>query len=363
MQRFLFSLQDEHPPSFALDSKGVRSNSEITMYRAVVQRGYDPEDPESTLEMVEKPIPAAAPGYVVVHITLRPINPTDLVNIRRGMIARHYSHPVTVGSEGFGIVHSLGEGVSLVKPGQRVVPLMWEEGRVGNGSWQEYVCLKEEMVVPVPDSISDETAAQFVVNPWSVIGMLHDLAVPEGEYLLQTAAGSVLGRQLIQLAKRKGIKTINLVRRPEQKAELEALGADEVICHTSEDVVSRVKEITGKKLAYGALDAVGGELTERVAASVRRGGQMFIYGVLSSPTATVGISDLFREVTVKGWILSNYFGLKKRRDMYIEEALDYLGTKVMEPLVGEKFDLSEFKQAIKKSEEAGKGGKVLLVSR
>ncbi|KAL3685077.1 hypothetical protein R1sor_003099 [Riccia sorocarpa] len=332
------------------------------MYRAIVQRGYNADNPESTLELIEKPIPDAAPGRVVVHVTLRPINPTDMVNVRSGITARHYSHPVTIGSEGFGIVHSVGEGVSSVKPGQRVVPLMWEEGRAGNGSWQEYVSLREEMVVPVPDTISDETAAQFVINPWAIIGMFNDLAVPKGEYLLQTAAGSVLGRQLIQLAKHKGIKTINLIRRPEQKAELEALGADEVICYTSEDVVKRVKDITGNKLAYGALDAVGGDLTKKVTASVRRGGQVFIYGVLASSDATVRITDLFREVTVKGWILSNYWLQEDKRNMYIKEALEYLGGKVMEPLVGEKFDLADFQEAIKKSEEVGKGGKVLLVS-
>ncbi|KAL3685076.1 hypothetical protein R1sor_003098 [Riccia sorocarpa] len=332
------------------------------MYRAIVQRGYNADNPESTLELIEKPIPAAPPGRVVVHILLRPINPTDTVNIREGKTARHYSYPVTVGTEGFGIVHSVGEGVQLVKPGQRVVPLMWEEGWIGNGSWQEYVCFREEMLVPIPDTISDETAAQFVINPWAIIGMFHDLAVPKGEYLLQTAAGSVIGRQIIQFAKHKGIKTINLVRRPEQKAELVALGADEVICHTTEDTVSRVREITGNKLAYGALDAVGGDLTKEVTASVRRGGQVFIYGILSSPDATVRITDLFREVTVRGWILNNYWLMEAKRKMYIEEAVKHLGAKVMEPQTGPKFDLAEFKEAIKKSEEAGKGGKVLLVS-
>ncbi|KAL2653308.1 hypothetical protein R1flu_021436 [Riccia fluitans] len=330
------------------------------MYRAIVQRGYNADHPESTLELVEKPIPAAAPGRVVVHITLRPINPTDKVNLATGKTARQYSYPVTIGAEGFGVVHSVGEGVSSVKPGQRVVPLFWEEGWVGNGSWQEYVSIREEMVVPIPDTISDETAAQFVVNPWAVIGMFHDLAVPKGEYVLQTAAGSVIGRQIIQYAKRNGIKTINLIRRPEQKTELEALGADEVICYTSEDVVTRVKEITENKLAYCALDAVGGDLTKKVTASVRRGGQVLMYGVLSSPDATVRIRDLFREITVKGWILSNYWVSNEKRKMYIDQALECLGTKVMEPQTGQKFDLAEFKEAIKKSEEAGKGGKVLL---
>lgn len=65
---------------------------------------------------------------------------------------------------------------------------------------------------------------QFLVNPVTVVGMLEELAVPAGEYLLQTAAGSVLGRQMIQVAKHRGIKTINVVRRQELVAELKALG-------------------------------------------------------------------------------------------------------------------------------------------
>jgi trans-2-enoyl-CoA reductase len=81
-----------------------------------------------------------------------------------------------------------------VKAGQRVVPLTALTAQAGEGSWQEYVSLKEDLAIPIPDSISDEAAAQFVVNPWTVIGMLEDQNVPKGEYLIQTAAGSVLGR-------------------------------------------------------------------------------------------------------------------------------------------------------------------------
>ncbi|CAM6092597.1 unnamed protein product [Calypogeia fissa] len=332
------------------------------MYRAIVQRGFDAADPESTLDLVTKPIPTAEPGHVVVHITLRPINPTDLVAVRTGGIARHYEYPVTVGSEGFGIVETIGEGVTLVKPGQRVVPLIWGQTRMGNGSWQEYASLKEDMVVPVPDSIPDEVAAQFVINPWTAIGMLEDLNVPKGEYFIQTAAGSVIGRQIIQLAKHLDIKSINIARRPEQKQELLALGADEVICSTTEDVVSRVKQITSKKLAYGALDAVGGELTQVITASVRRKGQVFIYGVLEANKASVGISDLMREVSVTGWILSNRWDNTKVREGLIQRALTYLEKKVIEPFVGEKYDLANFREAIKRSEDVGRGGKVLLTS-
>ena len=102
--------------------------------------------------------------------------------------------------------------------------LCFFDARNGNGSWQEFVTLPASNFIPVPDSVSDESAAQFLVNPVTVVGMLEELAAPRGEYILQSAAGSTLGRMMITVAKKRGLKTINLVRRAEQVAELKAMG-------------------------------------------------------------------------------------------------------------------------------------------
>ncbi|KAH9552111.1 hypothetical protein CY35_09G046800 [Sphagnum magellanicum] len=319
--------------------------------RAVEQQNFDAKDPFAGLALVTKPVPKAEPGHVVVRITLRPVNPTDLNSIRLNRLR-------IPGSEGFGIVHEVGEGVTTVAKGQRVVPFVGRERHKGEGSWQQYFSLKQELVWPVPDSISDEAAAQFVVNPWTVYGILTDLKVPKGEYVLQTAAGSVLGRQLIQLAKHWGIKTINIVRRAEQKEELKALGADEVISTDNEDVATRVKEITGGKLAYAAVDAVGGTLTKQVTASVRDGGQVFIYGALGGWDAIVGVGDLFRGVRVAAWALPN--SVSERFEEYIDEVSKLIEAKIIVPLVGETYDLADFQLAIKKSTEVARGGKVFL---
>jgi hypothetical protein len=71
---------------------------------------------------------------------------------------------------------------------------------------QEYVAVNQENILPMPDTISDEHAAQFIVNPWTAVGLLKFLNVPRGEWLIQTRASSVLGRQIISLAKHYGIK-------------------------------------------------------------------------------------------------------------------------------------------------------------
>ena len=79
--------------------------------------------------------------------------------------------------------------MTKVKPGQRVVPFFVETSKSGHGSWQQYVSVSEDLLWPVPDTISDETAAQFVINPWTLYGMVSDLEVPKGKYILQNCCG------------------------------------------------------------------------------------------------------------------------------------------------------------------------------
>jgi NADPH:quinone reductase-like Zn-dependent oxidoreductase len=64
----------------------------------------------------------------------------------------------------------------------------------GQGTWQNYIVVEEYNAFPVPPSVSDDVAAQFIVNPWAAMGIVERLAVPEGEYILQTAAASCMGR-------------------------------------------------------------------------------------------------------------------------------------------------------------------------
>src|SRR5215218_4825602 len=180
-------------------------------------------------------------------------NPSDLLTVR-GLYGSLPVPPATPGLEGMGEVAELGEGVRHLRVGQRVIPLGVA------GTWAEFVVVPAAQLIPVPDAISDQTAAQFVVNPLTAwIMTIEELALRPGEWLLQTAAGSTLGRVVLQLAKRRGFKTINVVRRREQADELKSLGADEVICTDEEDIPERVKQITGKEGLRKAIDAVGGE--------------------------------------------------------------------------------------------------------
>lgn len=311
------------------------------------------------------PKPSAKSGEVLIRVTVRPLNPADifsLMGVYPGFQPKKF--PAVPGLEGFGVVEAVGEGVSKVKAGQRVIPILGEYMEEGQGSWQEYVVVKEQFVVPVPDSVSDEAAAQFLVNPVTVVGMLEVLNAPKGEYVLQTAAGSVLGRMFISVAKHRGLKTINIVRRSAQKEELKEIGADEVICSSEEDIVSRVKEITKGKGAYGAIECIAGDMIGKVVSSVRDGGEVLLYGSMGGLTFQANVPDvLFRGIVIKGFWLSLFLKSlsTEKSEKLFSEVMNLLETKIIEPFVGEKMDLSLFKEALQKQGVEGRGGKILLI--
>ena len=150
------------------------------------------------------------------------------------------------------------------------------------GNWAEMAIIPARQARPVPDDIPDEQAACYFVNPATVLAMArHVLAVPRGEWLLQSAAGSTLGRMLINQGRHDGFKTLNVVRRHEAIAELEKLGGDAVISSSDGPIDEQVRRITGGAGARYAVDPVGGETGTGVFRSLAEGGRVLLYGTLS----------------------------------------------------------------------------------
>ncbi|CAM6040728.1 unnamed protein product [Sphagnum compactum] len=329
--------------------------------RAVVQTFVD-----NGLEIVVRPKPIASPGNVVIRLTVRAVNPIDSRIIRenwlRNLADEHHYHPV-IGSEGFGHITEVGEGVTKFKVNQRVVPILYWKYYLGKGegAWQDYVEVAEEDVVHIPDNVSDDAAAQFLINPWTAYGLLSEIGVKEGEYLLQTAAASVIGRQVIQICKHLKIKTINVVRRDNVIPELKAIGADVVINSSTEDMVSRVKELTGGKGAFAAIDAVGGILTKSVGNSLRNGGRLFVYGTLGGPDVVLSSADLIRDIDVKFFRLTKFVENKRNRERVMTDIMAFMDAGVLVPYAGKKYELTDFNAAIEESLKEARGGKVLLI--
>ncbi len=317
-------------------------------------------DPAEVLRVEDVPTPEPGAGQALVRMRARPINPSDLLTVR-GLYGALPVPPATPGLEGMGEVTEVGEGVTHLRAGQRVIPLGVA------GTWQEFIVAPAAQLIPVPDPVNDQTAAQFVVNPLTAwIMTVEELDLQPDEWLLQTAAGSTLGRVVLQLAKQHGFKTINVVRRREQAEELKALGADEVICSDEEDIPERVREITGKEGLKKAIDAVGGETGAAVVSALGRGGVMLVYGRLSGePMPIDGGRMIFTSATVRGFWLGDWMrsAPPERQHAATAEMLRSMATQEIVPPVEAEYPLDEILAAVEHSERPGRSGKVLLVSK
>src|SRR3982751_3384859 len=142
-------------------------------------RFYEFGNPSEKLRVEDVPRPEPVANQVLVKLRARSINPSDLLTVR-GLYGALPKLPATPGLEGMGAVAAVGDGVNNLRTGQRVIPLGIQ------GTWQEYVLAASAQLIPVPDSVNDQTAAQCVVNPLTAwIMIIEELKVEPGEWLLQ----------------------------------------------------------------------------------------------------------------------------------------------------------------------------------
>lgn len=314
--------------------------------------------PAEVLGLAELPIPEPGPGQVQVRMRARPINPADLA-----MIAGRYgirpSLPATAGMEGSGVVSALGAGVTQLQVGQLVAPLG------ASGTWQEYIVADVGTLLPVPPGIDERAAAMLLVNPTTAWMLLHEvLHVQPGEWVLQDAANSAVGHFVIQLSRLAGFRTINVVRRRDVIDELHAIGADEVICEADEDVVARVRAITGGKGVRYALDSVSGESGARLAESLADDGRMIVFGVASGrPLAVNAGALLFHGAAIQGWWLSRWFRMATPEQIagLFGAILPLIADGTLRAPVAGEFDLADVRAAVAAASGSERRGKVLLV--
>ena len=315
-------------------------------------------EPAEVLRVQDLPKPSPGPGQVLVRMRARPINPSDLMTVR-GFYGMLPQLPATPGNEGVGVIEAVGQDVQGIQVGQRVIPIRTP------GTWQEYLVVNATHLIRPPDGLSDESAAQFIVNPLTAWVMTtQELALQPGQWLLQTAAGSTLGRMVLQIAKLRNFKTINVVRRREQAQELKGLGADEVICTQDEDLVQRVMAITGGAGVPAAIDAVGGEVAGNVIQALGPGGVVLVYGRLSlEPTPIDSGQMIFRTSTVRGFWLAEWFRRTpaEKRQAVMGELMNHMAKGEIVPPVEAEYDLGKITEAVRHAERPGRHGKVLLV--
>jgi NADPH:quinone reductase len=318
-------------------------------------------EPGEVLQLQDVPVPEPGPGQVRVRMLASPVNPSDLLVVR-GQYGRLPSLPATPGFEGVGIIDSTGPGllrlIRGLKPGRRVAVL-----NGGGGNWQEQVIVSARQAVPVADDLADEQVAMFFVNPSTSLIMTQAiLRVPRGEWLLQTAAASAVGRMVIRLGKHFGFRTVNVVRRADQAEELRKAGADQVVVSAGESLGAQVRELTGGGVKY-ALDAVGGATGQGVVDSLAPNGRMLVYGTLSGqPIALDPRLLMVGQKSIAGFWLSEWVKMQGALQMLklFRQVQNLLRQNVLTSEVAGTFAMGDFQRALTQAQVAGRAGKVLL---
>ncbi len=306
------------------------------------------------LEEIEVPPPQA--GEALVEILASPINPANL-NVIEGTYARLPKLPAIAGGEAAGIVREIGAGVSEVKVGDVVILPF------GEGTWCGAGVRQAADLVVVPEGISPEQASMLRVNPPTAWGMLHDFVTLEpGEWVLQNAANSGVGRAVIDIAKSLGLRTANVVRRPELIEELKAVGGDVVLLDTRELAKETAIATNGARIRL-ALNAVGGDSAINLAKTVTEGATIVTYGAMSKQALKIPNGLLiFKNLAWHGCWVSRWYEHASRDEVKAMFAqLFPLAQKgLLHAPVEKTYALAEFAEAIARSQEGGRAGKILF---
>ncbi len=310
--------------------------------------------PAEVVQLVELPEPDGPKAdEVLVAVEYAPINHSELLKITRRYPLLPASLPSGVGNEGVGRILSVGRGVTGLKPGDRVLI------SDAQAAWRERMVLPAAGLFVLPASADPRQLSMLSINPPTAAILLSDYVdLKPGDWVIQNAANSGVGRSAIAIAKHRGLRTVSLVRRPELVHELLDQGAD-VVLVDGPDIAARVAAATLNAEIRLAIDGVGGESTAFLSSCLAPGGTEVLYSFTSGkPGVANGIDLIFRNTTIRGfWLYSPQY----RRSPKLVEGMK-LGAhlvadgKLSMPIAAE-YPLSSAAAALG---HARKGGKVLF---
>jgi trans-2-enoyl-CoA reductase len=218
-------------------------------------------------------------------------------------------------------------------------------------------------LVPVPTTLDNEQAATVRINPGSALYMLREFVpLKAEEWVLQNAANSAVGRAVIQLARALGLRTINLVRRPELIDPLLADGADAVLLD-DEHAVDRIRELAPN--ARFALNAVGGESALRLANALAESGTLVTYGAMGrQPLRLPNGLLIFKDLRVVGFWLSRWGqrATELEKAAMLNELMQHAVSGILKTEIEKSYRLAEVESALEHARQGRRSGKILFTA-
>jgi NADPH2:quinone reductase len=298
--------------------------------------------------------PVPGKGQALVRIRVAGVNFVDIYQ-RRGDYPVNL--PFVPGLEASGEVEAVGEGVSSVRPGDRVA----YTGRLG--SYSQFVSIDADRLISIPTSLSFIEAAAVPLQGMTAHYLIHEYRKPgPGDTVLVHAAAGGVGLQLVQWAKHLGSQVIGTVSTAEKAVAAREAGADHVILYTKQDFIADVKRITGEKGADLILDGVGRTTFTGDLEIVAKRGHVVIFGSASGPADAFPPNSLQqRSFSVSGGSLGNFTVTREELERRSQAVLDGIGQGWLKLRIGRVFPLEAASEAHRLLESRGSIGKIVLL--
>ena len=311
------------------------------------------------LRYEDVPDAVAGPGDVLVELRAAGLNHLD-VWVRKGLPS--VPKPRILGADGAGIVAALGDGVSDVEIGERVVinPGIPHDGRITvigehtDGTCCELKAIPAGQLYPLDDSLSFEEGAAFPLVFETAYRMLVTRAsVREGEWALIWGIGGGVALAAFEICRALGVRTIVTSSSREKLARARELGAELAISHAEDDVVAAVKEATGGRGADVVVETVGEATWERSLAAAATEARIVVCGATSGHSPPARLYRLW-------WKQLVVYGSTMGMPSDFEAAYDLVRTGRARVHVDSVFPLAEAAKAHERLESGAHFGKVVL---
>ena len=305
--------------------------------------------------------PEAFPGAddVLIAVEAAPINNADLL-FAAGLLGVNPDVPAALGGEGVGRVMRGGASVDPALVGRRVLILP----TFRHGTWAATTVVPARAVIPVPGNVDVLQLAMLPGNPAAAYALLNDyVQLRPGDWVGLNLANGAVGRYLIALARRAGIKTLGVVRRDEAAEQVRRAGADLVVSDGA-DLGGRVTKALGGATLRVLFEGTGdpGQIAELVRA-VEDGGSVIAFASATGQAPALPLGDLFnRGISLRAFFILNWLRdtPRERLERVYADLADLIGQGVIGAAVEATYPLDEYRAALQHAQQSGRSGKILF---
>ena len=323
-------------------------------------RVHELGEPTDVLKLEDAPEPVPGPGEVRVDVAGASLNFPDVL-MCRGEYQVKPPLPFTPGAEVAGTIGAVGDGVTSLQPGQRVIAIP----KFGDGGLAEQTLAAAATVYPIPDSLDWPAAAALHITYQTGHLALHRrAALQPGETLLVHAGAGGVGSAAIQLGKAARARVFATAGGPEKVEVCHKLGAELVVDYRADDFVGAVKEATDGRGADVIYDSVGGDTFDRSRKCIAFEGRILVIGFTSGRFADAPTNHaLIKNYSVVGvhWGLYNLMDPQLIRATH-DELVRLHAAGDIAPVVSSVVPLDEAADALERLGSRGTWGKIVCTT-